>query len=155
MWPISELTDYKLHFARWNQIQQPLDVWARDKAEWQTWHEYLPARDDFNRRYIFTVMQFYHETDAWLFGGVYEVLDRRSDGYRVALTDQGEGFIGRLKLLSDYRNRSTRVNFENQYSEFRVQEVLREPYSGRAFPGYEAIDLSFEELGKLCTGVTE
>lgn len=149
MWPISEPTDYKLHFARWNQIQQPLDVWARDKAEWQTWHEYRPARDDFNRRYIFTVMQFYHETDAWLFGGVYEVLDRRSDGYRVALTDQGEGFIGRLKLLSDYRNRSTRVNFENQYSEFRVQKVLREPYSGRAFPGYEAIDLSFEELEAL------
>jgi len=30
-----------------------------------------------------------------------------------------------------------------------VQEILREPYSGRQFPGYEDIDLSFEELETL------
>lgn len=30
-----------------------------------------------------------------------------------------------------------------------MQEILREPYSGRSFPGYEEIDLSFEELETL------
>jgi len=30
-----------------------------------------------------------------------------------------------------------------------VQEILSEPYSGRAFPGFETIDLSFEELETL------
>lgn len=32
---------------------------------------------------------------------------------------------------------------------FEVQEILREPYSGRTFPGYDDIDLSFEELETL------
>lgn len=76
IWPIENLTDFKLHFARWNQRDQPLEVWARDRREWQGWQEYRPARDDFNRPLIFSVMQFYHEPDIWLFGGVWRVLAR-------------------------------------------------------------------------------
>jgi len=38
------------------------------------------------------------------------------------------------------------VKLENLYASFEVQEIVREPYSGRAFPGFEEIDLSFEEL---------
>jgi hypothetical protein len=30
-----------------------------------------------------------------------------------------------------------------------VQEILREPYSGRSFPGYENIDVAFDELETL------
>ena len=41
-----------LHFARWNGENQPLEVWARDKQEWQGWQEYRPARDDFNRPFF-------------------------------------------------------------------------------------------------------
>jgi hypothetical protein len=41
------------------------------------------------------------------------------------------------------------VKFENHYPGFEVQEILREPYSGRAFSGFEDIDLSFEELETL------
>jgi len=41
------------------------------------------------------------------------------------------------------------LNFENHYPGFQVQEILREPYSGRSFPGFENIDLSFEELETL------
>jgi hypothetical protein len=149
IWPIPNLTDYKLHFARWNQHDQPLEVWARDRREWQGWQEYRPARDDFNRPFIFSVMQFYHEPDILLFGGIFRVLARHPDRYEVELSSACANFIGRLKLRSPYRERTTRVNFENHYASFEVQELLREPYSGRSFPGYEDIDLSFEELETL------
>jgi hypothetical protein len=149
IWPIAAPDTYKLHFARWNQENQPLEVWARSRSEWQGWQEYRPARDDFNRPLIFSIMQFYHEPDTWLFGGVFRVLARHTDRYEVELTDQGAGFIGRLKLGSAYRNRTTRVSFENHYADFTVLEILREPYSGRAFPGFEEIDLGFEELETL------
>ena len=149
IWPIDELTDYKVHFARWNDVKQPLEVFVRDKNEWQGWQEYRPGRNDFNRPFIFSLMQFYHETDAWLFGGVYRVLARHEDGYEVELTDQGAGFVGRLKLFSPYRGRTTRTNFENHFANFEVLELLREPYTGRQFPGFEDIDLSFEELETL------
>ena len=149
IWPIQNLADYKVHFARWNGDSQPLEVWARDRQEWQGWQEYRPGRNDFNRPLIFSLMQFYHETDIWLFGGVFRVLARHDDGYEVELTEIGLGFIGRLKLRSPYRERTTRVNFENHYPNFEVQEILRETYSGRSFPGYDDIHLSFEELETL------
>ncbi len=149
IWQVTSPEDHKLHFARWNGENQPLEVWVRDKQEWQGWQEYRPARNDFNRPLIFSLMQFYHETDIWLFGGIYRVSRRRADRYEVELTEEGSGFIGRLKLRSAYRERATRVKFENHYSDLEVQEVLREPYSGRSFPGFENVDLSFEELETL------
>lgn len=149
IWPIPEPREYKLHFARWNRKNQPLDVWVRDRAEWQTWQEYRPARNDFNRPLIFSVIHFYHEPDTWLFGGIFRVLDRHPERYDVELIDKAAEFLGRLKIRSDYRQRATRVNFENHYDQFEVAEILGEPYSGRAFPGFEDVDLSFEELEGL------
>jgi hypothetical protein len=149
IWHIEAPTDYKVHFARWNRANQPLEVFVRDRVEWQGWQEYRPSRDEFNRPFIFSLAQFYHEVDAWLFGGVFRILARHDDRYEVQLLKAGSGFIGRLKLHSPYRARPTRVNFENHYNSLQVQEVLREPYSGRQFPGYEDIDLSFEELEAL------
>jgi hypothetical protein len=76
-------------------------------------------------------------------------LERHADHYDIELTDEGAGFLGRLKLRSTYRERATRVKFENHSASLEVQEVLREPYSGRSFRGFEDIDLSFEELETL------
>lgn len=149
IWPIANPTDYKVHFARWNQKAQPLEVFVRDRDEWRGWQEYRPGRNDFNRPHILALIQFYHETDTWLFGGVYDVLDRLETRYEVALSEEGAGFIGRLKIGSPYRGRTTRGNLENHYRDFEVLEILREPYSGRRFPGYDDIDLSFEELETL------
>lgn len=149
IWPIISPQDYKVHFARWNQQNQPLEVWVRDKSEWLRWQEYWPGRDDFNRPLIFSLIQFYHEPDIWLFGGVFRVMQRHQNRYDVQLTQEGAGFLGRLKLRLSYRERATRVKFENHYAAFEVQEILREPYSGRTFPGFEEIDLSFEELEAL------
>ena len=97
-------------------------------------------------------MDFYHEKDVWLFGGVFRVLSRHQDRYDVELTELGRPFIGRLKLRSSYRSRATRVNFENHYDgphTLRVSEILREPFSGRTFPGYEEVTVSFVELETL------
>jgi hypothetical protein len=149
IWPIKDCHDYKVHFARWNGHNQPLEVWARSRQEWQGWQEYRPGRDDFNRPCIFSLMQFYHEIDIWLFGGIFRVLHRYEDGYDVELADNGKEFIGRLKIRSSYRGRTTRVNLENHYLTFEVQEILRETYTGRSFPGYEDIDVSFDELETL------
>lgn len=149
IWPITAPDRYKIHFARWNGEKEPLESWVRSRREWQIWNEYRPSQNAFNRPFIFSVMRFYHEPDAWLFGGIYRVLARHADRYEVELTEQGAGFIGRLKLGMAWRNRGTRVNLEKYYRDFTVLELLREPWSGRSFPGFEGIDLGFEELETL------
>lgn len=149
VWPITNLEDYKVHFARWNKKDQPLEVWSRSRADYQAWQEYRPTHDEFNRPYIFSLARFYHEADVWLFTGILRVMARHVDRYDVVMSETAEAFIGRLKIRSTYRGRGTRLNLENHYSDFEVQEILREPYSGRAFPGYDGIHLTFDELEAL------
>jgi hypothetical protein len=149
IWNIQNRDEYKIHFARYNQHSQPLEVWVRDKREWQGWQEFWPGRNDFNLPFIFSMMQFYHEPETWLFGGVFHVMARHEDRYEVALTDQGKDFIGRLKIRTPYKNRATRTCMEPWFNDFEVKEVLAEPYKGQAFPGFQEIDLSFEELEAL------
>ncbi len=149
IWVIENTSEYKIHFARHDKSSHPLEVWVRSKSEWQDWQEYWPGRNDFNQPYIFSLMQFYHEPETWLFGGVFKVIERCENSYKVELTDMGENFIGRLKIKSSYKERTARTYMEPHYSEFEVKEILSEPYTGRAFPGFEEIDLSFEELETL------
>ncbi len=98
---------------------RPLDVFTRNRNEWQGWQEYRPNRDDFNRRHIFSLASFYHEPDTWLFGGVYEVVERLPDRYVVRLSEIASTFIGRLKLRSSYKGRRVRVNMESQYEDLK------------------------------------
>ena len=162
IWPIDAPNQYKLHYGRWNRSNNPLDVWVDEKSEWNNWQVNTRNSDMFNRQYIFSMMQFYHETDTWLFGGIFEItgkewVERKNKqgndwkGYvnEVELTDVGEEYIGRLKLYTTYRNRATRVNFENHYDELVVREILAEQYSGQTFPGYQNINLSFGELARI------
>ena len=56
IWPFENVSDYKVHFGRHNKHHHPLDFWVRDRSEWQGWQQYRPKRDEFNRRYIFSLM---------------------------------------------------------------------------------------------------
>ena len=127
-------------------VALPLDVLAVDPDAWKRWQEHRPKRNQFNREFIFSLARVYYETDSWMFGGIFRVCERLPDRYEVNLTDQGKSFIGRLKLGSPYRSRQPRVNMEGKYDQFEVLEILPKPYSGRPFPGFERIDLSFSEL---------
>ena len=163
IWPIENVNKYKVHFARSvkneddakvhsarrNSKTEPLDEWVRDRKAWKGWQEYRPKYDEFSRTFIFSLMKFYHETDTWLFGGIFRVIARPKNCYKVELTENGAPFIGRLKLHYSYRDMRARVNFEKHYDGFEVAEILREPYSGRSFPGYENINLSFNELESI------
>lgn len=147
--PKAELEDYKVHFAKWNGDRQPLDAWVRDRDAWVGWQEYRGTKNDFNRDRILSFMSFYHERDTWLFGGIFQVKERHEDRYAVELTSELAPFIGRLKVASPYRDRQVRPKLERVLGGIQVKEVLGHPYSGRHFPGFEEIDLSFEELEAL------
>lgn len=134
--PIADPTAYKLHFARHNGHEEPAAVLLEScdrlrpggpPTRWHDWQQYWPGRNAFSRDYIFTLAR-YQRPDLWLFGGVFEVVERQpSQGYVVELTDEGADMIGHLTLLYAYPSRAARVNFENHYWNLEVQDIFREP----------------------------
>lgn len=153
IWDLKDADDFKAHLATWNGEEHPLDVWLRSPKEWQGWQEYRPQKDDFNRRYIFSLMQFYPENNSWLFGGIFEVLGDKKTQYDVKLTDRGKKFIGRLKIgFHSGNNRNPRQNLDALYDKIFVREILPEKYSGHQFPGLDNIDIQFSALSAIIKG---
>jgi hypothetical protein len=130
---------YKLHLAGWNRIDHPLDVFSGGWSDWMDWNEWRGNKDDFNRDYILSLIQFYPEPDKWLFGGIFKVVERFQDyaatkrGYRLEVMDIHKEMIGRLKIdfhrYQGMRGRSFKL--ERYYKEFVVSEILRQPYGSR------------------------
>ena len=145
--------DYKIHFARRgpNGIE-PLDEYMADTKHlefWKEWNTYSTGKNHYNRPYIFSLIYDYHEEDTWLFGGVWEVIDKdmrsKSHPYIIKSVSRFAPFIGRLTIKYSYKNRATRVRMEEHFDKMLVKEILENPYIEH-FPGYKNIDLPFETL---------
>lgn len=147
--PLESLKDYKLHLASYDKHDhEPLDVFVRSKEEWEGWQKYRGQRNDFNRRYILALIDFYPEKreNIWLFGGIYEVTARRTRNYDVKLKEKGEELIGRLKIKFKRPGRLRAIRLEKYYDSFIVSEILKTCYDGEEFCGYEKINHSFSTI---------
>jgi hypothetical protein len=144
-------TEHKLHCAVWNGEVHPLDDYASSWERWVGWNSWRGNRNDFNRRYVFSLMQVYTEPRHWLFGGVFEVTARheipQSHSYEVELReDVLPGCIGRLKLRYEPPGRAMRLRFEVAIDQIEVAEILPLPYAGEPFPGHDAINHTLRQL---------
>ena len=149
--PDLDPTEYKLHCAVWNQHDHPLDVYTRSWDEWVLWNRWRPARNEFNRPFVFSLMQYYPEPERWLFGGIFEVIARDNApntwSYTIRLReDILPGCIGRLKIGYRLPGRAVRRRFENAIDQMEVVEILKLPYRGEPFPGLDQIDHSLRQL---------
>lgn len=153
----SELNKYKLHLACWNGDEQPLNVYLDDWDRWIGWNQWRGGKNDFNRTYIFSLMQFYHEPNKWLFGGIFEVTERYNDweetkiGYKVELQELHKDMIGRLIIdFNRYQGlRGRAFKLENYFNNFKISQILKRSYDGINFPGYENISIDFPELQSI------
>lgn len=142
---------YKAHFAVWNQVKHPIDVLATDQEEWQGWNSWRSVKDDFNREFIFSVAQDKNDATLWLFGGIWEVLERRPEphahSYTVALREELMGpFIRRLYLRHKRTGRNIRRTMESVLPTMTVSSILEEPFAGDPFPGHDRINHSLADL---------
>ena len=147
---IENLQAYKIHFAVWNGEQQPLDVFVRDQEEWKGWNSWRNARDDFSRKYIFSLIRYYHQPDKWLFGGIFEVIGRSTKSYEVTLVDRYQEYVGRL--LIHYKGPGVRGRafyLEKHFPNLAVSQLFENTYEGEAFCGYENIEHGFFQLESI------
>ncbi len=144
---IDDVRKHKIHFAVWNGVEQPLDVFVRDREEWKRWNSWRGNRDDYSREYIFSLIRYYPQPDKWLFGGIFKVVERKQDSYVVKLDDKYKEYVGRLLIhYPGPRVRGRAFYLENHYSSLLVSQILDKPYSGEAFCGYENIKHGFSQL---------
>lgn len=147
---IDEPRKFKLHAARWNGVDQPLDVYVRDKNEWFHWNTWRNNKDEFSKQYIFSLIDFYTETNMWLFGGIYEVIKRnnvpKSHSYEIKEIVEYSAYVGRLKIKLEKPSRGRAFLLENHLNKMIIAEILKQPYSGAIFPGYEKINHDFSIL---------
>ena len=141
--------DYKLHLACTNEDgESPLDVYVSDYSEWIGWNQWRGNRNDWTRRYVFSLIEYYPRRDSWLFGGVFEVMQRKKDRYVLKEIDKYKLYVGRLMLnFHRYQGMRGRAFYLERYmDQFEVSELLPQPYSGEAFCGYENINHDFTIL---------
>lgn len=147
---INDPRKYKFHAARWNGGDQPLDVYVRDKNEWFKWNTWRSNKNEFSRQYIFSLIDFYPETDMWLFGGIIEVAKRsnipHSHSYEIKEQIEYSAYVGRLKVKLEKPSRGRAFYLEHYFDKMIVAEILKQPYSGAYFPGYENINHDFNIL---------
>ncbi|MCY4313876.1 MAG: GIY-YIG nuclease family protein [Gammaproteobacteria bacterium] len=146
---IDDPTQYKFHAARWNKSDQPLDVYATDKDEWHSWNTWKGSKDEFSREYIFSLIDFYHESYIWLFGGVYRVLERgvaNDNSYKIKELPEFSPYVGRLKIKLPKLPRGRAFYLESHFNQMEISEILKQSYSGEQFPGYENINHPFSTL---------
>lgn len=150
---IDNVADYKFHAARWNHHHQPLDQFVESRDKWLDWNTWRNEKNEFNRRYIFSLMDYYHTPDIWLFGGIFEVLgcgpEVNDHSYQIRSIDEYEPFVGRLKVLLPKPSRGRSFLLEKHYDKMKVHEILPSVYTGEPFPGYESLDIGFSELKSI------
>lgn len=150
---VDEPHRFKLHLARWDRQNHPLNIYVRSRDDWDNWNRWRSTKDDFNREFIFSLMDYYPQRDRWLFGGVYRVTsttnEPQSFAYQIERVARFEPFVGRMKVILPNPGRSRAFRLENLYSKILVDEILPAPYSGEAFCGFDRIHLTFAELETL------
>lgn len=153
----TELNEFKLHLASKSNSEHPLNVYLSNWENWIGWNQFRDGKNDFNRKYIFSLIQFYHEPNKWLFGGIFKIIQRHDNwketeiGYKVELQDLHKELIGRLIIdFTRYKGmRGRAFKLERYYSDFKISQILKKPYDGINFPGYENINLDFSELQSI------
>lgn len=151
-----EISQYKLHLAASNGIEQPLDVFARDFDEWVYWNQWRGDRNDFTRKYIFSFIKDYHHhnQNKYVFGGIFEVLARynNNEEYDIKLCDTLKPLIGRLVVvLTRQRTQGRAFYLETYINDIYVSEITEKPYEGIPFPGFDNVRLDFPMLEILAS----
>ena len=91
---LRDITEFKLHLAKSNGLEEPYDVMKRDFEEWQGWNEHKGIKNRFNRPKIFTIIKVPGKEDTYTFGGIFRVENCYHNHYDVSLCNEYVDLIG-------------------------------------------------------------
>ncbi|MCB1512371.1 MAG: GIY-YIG nuclease family protein [Hyphomicrobiaceae bacterium] len=153
MVPELEPEKTKLHLATERGAPFRLDVFA--SGGFPDWQRYQTQRN-FERTFVFSLLRL-AERDRWLFGGVHKVTGpcerRRSpqsgeEYFHYPLEEEVAtmDLTGRMVVSFKRPGRQSYLNAETWVDQISLAEVYPSRLSIGDFPGYRAVELTFDEL---------
>ena len=152
--PVDEIQNYKVKFNVNNGNEEPLMVMTRSYDEICGWIAWKKEKDDLPRQRVIAFVRYYTVSqDQWIFAGIYDVTKKSNFseiqdnvGYDLTIVPEYQNLYGRLVV--EYKNYTQQLkrNAENVLPAIKVVEILKKPYNGVEFEGYNNINLSFQEL---------
>ena len=152
--PENQIQDYKVKFNVNNGYTEPLLVMTRSYDEICNWIAWKKEKDDLPRPKVIGFVRYYTVSqEQWIFAGAYEVNKKSNfneikegEGYDVTPIPEHQNLYGRLVV--EYKNTTQQLkrNAENVLNDIKVVELLKKPYNGVEFEGYNNINLTFQEL---------
>ncbi|WP_043223648.1 GIY-YIG nuclease family protein [Bordetella hinzii] len=139
----------KIHFARYNQHEHPLDVFIEGQFDgWQSWQ----GSRNFKREFVLSFVQA-GTTTSWLFVGLFRVkgcvLKKEPEQhfmYDLERVQSCEEFVGRLYATSPYTQRNSYLLGETLAPGLVVSHILPRRLSIADFPGYKLVDVPKGQL---------
>lgn len=139
---------YRFHLAKPSGRYYPIEALAHSKEEWLSWQLYKGAskeRFPYPTKYIFSFAQL--SGNEFIFGGIFEILNREGEKYEVKYIDKYDELIGRVVLTytgSNVRGTVFTPSYILENSE--INEIYKLAYKGEKFCGIENINHSYNQL---------
>lgn len=156
--PSFDPSSAKVHLARYNQIDHPMDVYRHGGFDaWQQWQN----AKNFECDIVVSLIQDWPRNNRWMFAGLfrslgftYEEGPKPHYDYQLERIASTQDLEGRMFCTSAYSSRNSYVRCRTVF-DMEVVELLSERLSVGAFPGYKQVNLSKEDLDLLVRQRTE
>ncbi len=138
---------FRFHLAKQSPSgTRPIDVLARSPLEWLGWQAYRGLQKE---RFVKDkIVSFAHMFGTkYLFGGVFDIVGREGEEYKVKHSDKYSEMIGRL-VINYFGDNTQGTVFTPSYiiSNSEISCVYEYKYQGKPFCSYDDIDHGFERL---------
>lgn len=138
---LDDFEDYRFHMAK----NTALSALARGEEEWVKWQEHRGNINRFPAKYIVSFAQV--SGDRFLFGGIYEVIERLRDSYKVKKLDNHKDLVGRLVIkFSGDNKRGTVFKPDYALKNSLISEIYPTRYRGEKFNGISSINHDYTSL---------
>lgn len=147
MHDLNDDTKYRFHLAKTEPGgRHPLHALARSREDWLNWQVYRGnAKERFPKNCVVSFAQI--SGDRFLFGGIFDIVDRAGETYEVAYTEAYEELIGRL--IVNYRGKNKRATVFTPgyiYENTEVAGIYEHKFKGEPFKSFDEINHGFSEI---------
>lgn len=138
---------YRFHLAKQEpEGTRPIDVLDRSKSEWAGWQVY---RGNSKERFITDRIVSFAQISGskFLFGGVFDIVNRDKAEYEVEYSSEYNELIGRLVIdYSGDNSRGTVFKHSYVFLHSKVSCIYEYKYQGEPFYSYDDINHDFEQI---------